>query len=62
MLTEYYRVHGYDLETGIPTRERLERLGLKYVADELEAHGSYPKWDGPPLWPLDKYPHGGKRA
>ena len=62
MLTEYYRVHGYDLETGIPTRERLECLGLQYVADELEAHGPYPKWDGPPLWPLDKYPHGGKRA
>jgi len=62
MLMEYYRVHGYDLETGIPTRERLERLGLKYVADELEAHGPYPQWDGPPPWPLDKYPHGGKRA
>jgi len=62
MLMEYYRVHGYDLETGIPTRERLERLGLKYVADELEAHGPYPQWDGPSPWPLDKYPHGGKRA
>ncbi|HEC33719.1 MAG TPA: aldehyde ferredoxin oxidoreductase [Chloroflexi bacterium] len=62
MLTEYYRVHGYDPETGIPTRERLECLGLKYVADELEAHGPYPQWDGPPPWPLDRYPHGGKRA
>ena len=27
-------------------RERLESLGLKYVADELEAHGPYPDWDG----------------
>ena len=62
MLIEYYRVHGYDPETGIPTRERLERLGLKYVADELKAHGPYPQWDGPSPWPLDKYPHGGKRA
>lgn len=62
MLTEYYKVHGCDLETGIPTRERLERLGLKYVADELEAHGPYPEWDGPPLWPLDRHPHGGRRA
>ena len=39
MLTEYYRSHGYDIKTGIPTRETLERLGLKYVADELEHHG-----------------------
>lgn len=43
MLIEYYRVHGYDLETGIPTRGRLDGLGLKYVADELEAHGRYPE-------------------
>jgi aldehyde:ferredoxin oxidoreductase len=62
MLMEYYRVHGYDPKTGILTRERLERLGLKYVADELEAHGSYQDWDGPRLWPLTQYPHGGKRA
>ncbi len=62
LLTEYYRVHGYDLKTGIPTRERLEDLGLKFVADELEAHGPYREWDGPPLWPLEKYPHGGRRA
>ena len=60
MLTEYYKVHGYDLETGIPTRERLELLGLKYVADELEAHGPYPEWDGSPLWPLDMYPPANK--
>ena len=62
MLTEYYRVHGYDPETGIPTRGWLECIGLKYVADELEAHGPYPEWDGPPLWHLDRYPHGGTRA
>jgi len=62
MLTEYYKVHGCDPETGIPRRERLERLGLKYVADELEAHGPYLEWDGPPLWPLDRHPHGGRRA
>ena len=62
MLTEYYRVHGCDLETGIPTRERLKSLGLKQVAAELEAHGQYSDWDGPPLWSLDKYPSGGRRA
>jgi len=62
MLTDYYRVHGYDLKSGIPTREILEILGLKYIADELEAHSPYKEWDGPPLWPLKSYPHGGKRA
>ena len=62
MLAEYYKTHGYDPETGIPTRETLQHLGLKYVANELEAHGPYARWDGPPLWSLDKYPHGGTRA
>jgi aldehyde:ferredoxin oxidoreductase len=59
MLTEYYKLRGWNIETGIPTRGTLERLGLKCVADELESHGPYPEWDGPPLWHLDKYP---KRA
>jgi len=62
MLDKYYIAHGYDLETGIPTRKTLEDLGLEYVAEELESHGPYPKWDGPPLWPLDKYPQGSGRA
>lgn len=62
LLTRYYGIRGWDSETGIPTRQTLERFGLKYVADELESHSSYPDWDGPPLWPSDKYPHGGKRA
>lgn len=51
-------MHGYDLKTCIPARERLESLGLKFVADELEAHGPYRDWDGPPLWPQEEYPHG----
>jgi aldehyde:ferredoxin oxidoreductase len=58
MLTEYYKLRGWNVETGIPTRERLEQLGLRYVADELESHIPYPEWDGPLLWPLDKYPRG----
>jgi aldehyde:ferredoxin oxidoreductase len=62
MLTEYYKVHGYDPMTGIPTREWLLQIGLKYVADELLAHGPYSDWNGPPLWPPDRYPHGGTRA
>lgn len=35
MLNEYYIVRGWDVETGFPTREKLEELGLKYIADEL---------------------------
>ena len=61
-LTEYYQMRGWDPETGIPTRATLERLGLKYVADELQRHGPYSDWQGPPFWPLDKYPQGGNRA
>jgi len=37
MLDEYYEVVGWDKETGIPTRETLESLGLKDVADDLES-------------------------
>jgi aldehyde:ferredoxin oxidoreductase len=35
MLDEYYRLRGWDLETGTPTREKLVELGLEYVADQL---------------------------
>ena len=34
---DYCTIRGYDPETGVPTRERLEELGLKDVADRLEA-------------------------
>ena len=36
LLDEYYKLRGCDLETGIPTREKLEELGLGDVADDLE--------------------------
>lgn len=39
MLDEYYEVRGWDKETGVPTREKLEKVGLKNVADELEKMG-----------------------
>jgi aldehyde:ferredoxin oxidoreductase len=29
MLDEYYEARGWDKETGLPTRETLERLGIK---------------------------------
>lgn len=35
MLDEYYKVRGWDINTGIPTREKLEELDLGYVADHL---------------------------
>lgn len=34
-LDEYYRQNGWDVETGNPTRQKLEALGLDWVADEL---------------------------
>lgn len=35
MLHEYYTVRGWDLDTGIPTRDKLMELGLGYVADQF---------------------------
>jgi aldehyde:ferredoxin oxidoreductase len=35
MLDSWYKVHGWDVKTGIPSRERLEKLGLKEIAEEL---------------------------
>jgi len=35
MLDEYYAVRGWNSVTGIPTREKLEELGLGYVAAQL---------------------------
>ena len=34
-LEEYYRQCGWDIESGTPTRETLERLGLLWTADNL---------------------------
>ncbi|MBW1806353.1 MAG: aldehyde:ferredoxin oxidoreductase, partial [Deltaproteobacteria bacterium] len=36
MLEEYYTARGWDLTTGIPTREKLSELGLGYVAEQLK--------------------------
>jgi aldehyde:ferredoxin oxidoreductase len=35
MLDEYYQERGWDIKTGIPTREKLNELGLGYVAEQL---------------------------
>ena len=37
MLNNYYQARGWDVETGVPGREKLEELDLGQVADELEA-------------------------
>lgn len=36
---DYYRLRGWDVQTGAPRRETLERCGLKEVADDLERRG-----------------------
>jgi aldehyde:ferredoxin oxidoreductase len=33
---DFYKLRGWDLTTGVPTRATLESLDLKDVADELE--------------------------
>jgi len=35
MLDEYYTERGWNVETGVPTGEKLEELGLGYVVDQL---------------------------
>ncbi len=39
VLDEYYELRGWDKETGLPTRQKLEEVDLKEVADELEKYG-----------------------
>jgi aldehyde:ferredoxin oxidoreductase len=41
-LDKYYRFRGWDEKTGIPKKKTLERLNVKYVADELERIGELP--------------------
>jgi aldehyde:ferredoxin oxidoreductase len=43
MLDDYYELRAWDVTTGIPTRSKLEELGLKYAADELEKLGRLPR-------------------
>jgi aldehyde:ferredoxin oxidoreductase len=42
MLDYYYEFRGWDKETGVPTKEKLEELELGYVAKELESLGMLP--------------------
>lgn len=36
MLDKYYELRGWDKATGIPTRKKLEELGMENVADDLD--------------------------
>lgn len=38
-IEEYYELMGWDTETGIPTRRKLEELGLKEVEEDLDKLG-----------------------
>jgi len=42
MLTQLYKLRGWDEKTGVPTRKKLEELELGYVADNLETLGKLP--------------------
>ncbi|MBW2370240.1 MAG: aldehyde ferredoxin oxidoreductase C-terminal domain-containing protein, partial [Deltaproteobacteria bacterium] len=42
MKDRYYELKGWDIKTGIPTRETLEKSGLKDVADDLEKEDKLP--------------------
>lgn len=39
ILNEYYEARRFDPDSGLPTRAGLERLGLGWIADDLEARG-----------------------
>jgi aldehyde:ferredoxin oxidoreductase len=43
MKDEYYKLRGWDIDTGNPTRENFVKLGLKDVADSLDKLGRLPK-------------------
>lgn len=43
MLSHYYQLHGWDPETGLPTRKCLEDLDLADVANDLEKAGKLGK-------------------
>ncbi|MFW9845935.1 MAG: aldehyde ferredoxin oxidoreductase family protein [Candidatus Thorarchaeota archaeon] len=42
LLDEYYELRGWDVQTGLIKRQKLEELGLKRIADELESLGELP--------------------
>ena len=51
MKSRYYALRGWDIATGIPTRETLEQNGLAEVAQDLQARGKLPE---KPVKQIDK--------
>ena len=51
LLDEYYRLRGCNVETGIPTRGKLEELGLKDIADDLQRRGTLTEKLSPKKYP-----------
>ena len=43
MKSQYYTLRGWDVATGIPTKETLKQTGLGDVAQDLEKRGKLPK-------------------
>jgi hypothetical protein len=43
MLDEYYEERSWDIEKGIPTKEKLTELGMADIAADLEKQGSLKK-------------------
>jgi aldehyde:ferredoxin oxidoreductase len=43
LLDNYYELRGWNRRTGIPTREKLEAIGLQYVAEELDKLDKLPE-------------------
>ena len=39
MLDDYYDERGWEIERGIPTKDKLIELGLADVVDDLDKHG-----------------------
>jgi aldehyde:ferredoxin oxidoreductase len=37
MVDEYYRLQGWNVDTGVPTRETLKRLGMEEFLDDAAA-------------------------
>lgn len=39
-LSDLYEIKGWDVETGIPTREKLAELGIEWAADKIKSTGN----------------------
>jgi aldehyde:ferredoxin oxidoreductase len=47
LIIDYYKLHGYDQNTGVPTGDTLIKLKLDFVREKMNGERNYPDWDGP---------------